>query len=184
MSSLRVHRRRPHPSIAPPLDENDDHRRNVDRPVYARRPNRRRVRGTSLRAVMTLPRRATGRGVRAYSARVTRVARAVVMCCAHRRGRSGRPETRQSSKRATSRRGRRAGLGCATTATRSPDASPARMSAQRRGAAHPSSSSTNDGGGGTILHRTTRAPTRPMRAARCRPGFTFWGVLIALLTVV
>lgn len=133
---------------------------------------------------MTLPRRATGRGVRAFSARVTRVARAGVMCCAHRRGRSGRPETRQSSKRGTSRRGRRAGLGGATTATHSSGASPARMSSHRRGAAHPSSSSTNDGGGGTILHRTTRAPTRPMRAARCRPGLMFWGVLIALLTVV
>jgi hypothetical protein len=69
VSMRGIPRRREHPSIAPPLAENDW--RDVAPRANARRPTRRRVRATSKNAVMSALRRTNG-GVRAYSARATR----------------------------------------------------------------------------------------------------------------
>lgn len=58
------------------------------------------------------------------------------------------------------------------------------MSARRRGSAHASSTHVcdDDDESETIASRNARAPTPPTRGARCRPGFAFWGVVVALLT--
>ena len=57
------------------------------------------------------------------------------------------------------------------------------MSARRRGAAQ-AATDAGDTQNETILSRTTRARTRPSRGARYRARIVFWGVVIAVLTVV